>query len=185
MLYVINGLGTTLYKIGYSAANPERRLNELQTGSPYDLKLILLTDGEREDEAKIHNWMEKKGWRIKGEWFDIKNHDLFQLAFAIGLNREIKHRPVSILSNASSEKKDSESIFESFLERGWRYEKTSSFNTMLGTAFEDFWHEYFMYCKKYTEPSLKPDEVSRKLYDLKIGHKIDDQGTYIFNLRKK
>lgn len=185
MLYVINALSTTLYKIGYSAASPERRLNDLQTGCPYDLKLILITDGEREDEAKIHNWMDKQGWRFRSEWFDIKNHDLFKLMFQIGLSREVKVSPVSILSNATGEKMHDLGVFDQYLERAWRTEKTSAFNTSMGTAFEDFYHEYYMYCKRYSEPCLKGNEVQKLLYNRKIGYKIDDHGTYIFNLRKK
>lgn len=189
MLYVIEAIGTTLYKIGYSAAAPERRLNDLQTGCPYDLRLIFVCEGERAEESAMHNYMERKNWRVRdetGEWFDIKKHNLFLMLMEVGLGKkDIRNQAVSILSNASEGSRKEAVILSQWLEKGYKWEKSNSFNTILGVCFEDLWHEYFMYTTKYSLKRLTAKEVSKHLHDLRIGYKIDDSGLYYFNMRKR
>lgn len=67
MIYFIEGGNYT--KIGVSD-NPKKRLNELQTGNPFDLKIKFLTDGEYEKESRIHKALSL--YRVKGEWFYLK-----------------------------------------------------------------------------------------------------------------
>lgn len=189
MLYVIHALGTTLYKIGYSAATPERRLNDLQTGCPYDLKLIFLCEGERSDEAAIHNYMQRKGWRViidEREWFDIKQHDWILVTFETGLGKSgLRNKAVSLLSNASEGSNEEGKLFLQWLEKNYKWEKSSSFNTMLGVPFEEVYHQYFMYCAKYNIRRIPGKDVSKMLHDLKIGYKIDDSGLHYFNMRSR
>jgi len=66
----------SMFKIGYSG-NPAKRLQEMQIGSPVDLKLCyvmrLLKDDIRQAESTIHK--ELKKYKVRGEWFecDLEN----------------------------------------------------------------------------------------------------------------
>jgi hypothetical protein len=53
-------------KVGW-ARNPNKRLNELQVGSPWRLSLIGVVPGSQEDEKKLHRRFAAA--RISGEWF--------------------------------------------------------------------------------------------------------------------
>lgn len=65
-VYAIHAKGTRRVKIGYSV-EPEKRLNELQTGCPYSLILIGVRPGTVELERTIHRRL--KPLRLEGEWF--------------------------------------------------------------------------------------------------------------------
>ena len=68
-VYIIKA--DTFVKIGYSK-NPEKRLKEMQTGSPHDLKLIAKFPYETKESAAAK---EKEfhllfsAWHHRGEWF--------------------------------------------------------------------------------------------------------------------
>ena len=66
MVYFIEGGGYT--KIG-KADDPQKRLKELQTGSPFPLSLKFVTEGGFEKESQIHSALSK--YRFNGEWFEI------------------------------------------------------------------------------------------------------------------
>ena len=67
-LYVIQSARTGAFKVGRSSA-PERRLKQLQTGSPYLLKLVLVVPNMGHREKEIHGYL--KGYEGGGgdEWF--------------------------------------------------------------------------------------------------------------------
>ena len=68
-LYIIQSKQNGAVKIGISK-NPKKRLAQLQTGSPFKLKLILIIENRSDLEKKLHN--DLKSFRIrnyKGEWF--------------------------------------------------------------------------------------------------------------------
>lgn len=69
-LYIAQSHTTGAFKVGRSS-NPDRRLKDLQVGSPYKLKLILVVEDMGWRERQIH--MALKGYRsqgqMKGEWF--------------------------------------------------------------------------------------------------------------------
>lgn len=68
MIYFIKN--RTFVKIGYTS-NLNRRLNELQIGSPKQLKLIGLMEGDYQTEAGLHEAFKKH--RVKNtEWFAMK-----------------------------------------------------------------------------------------------------------------
>ena len=67
-IYVIQGKGTSRYKIGFT--NDLRgRLKSLQKGSPVDLEVLLVhhTDAHEELERALHKYFDSE--RIYGEWF--------------------------------------------------------------------------------------------------------------------
>ena len=68
-IYVIEESGNGYVKIGISN-EPSRRLADMQTGSPYDLTLLLVLEVEDAavTESFLHEVLEK--FRIRGEWFD-------------------------------------------------------------------------------------------------------------------
>ncbi len=55
-------------KIGRSI-NPEKRMSELKTGSPHELKILLIVKNHGHLEKKIH--IAFKVWRKEGEWFHL------------------------------------------------------------------------------------------------------------------
>lgn len=69
-LYIIQSDVTGAFKVGRSK-NPERRLKQLQTGSPYKLKLICVLENKGYQEKLLHSQLNESGRRCKGEWFDF------------------------------------------------------------------------------------------------------------------
>ena len=68
-LYIIQSKQSGAIKIGISK-NPKKRLAQLQTGSPFKLKLILIIENRADLEKRLHK--ELSCFRIrnyKGEWF--------------------------------------------------------------------------------------------------------------------
>ena len=69
-LYLIQTAVTGAFKVGRSS-NPKRRLQDLQVGSPYKLKIILVIEGAGYREPLVHKSL--AGYRsqgvMKGEWF--------------------------------------------------------------------------------------------------------------------
>jgi hypothetical protein len=69
-LYVIQTDITGAIKIGISN-NPKRRLRQLQTGSPYKLKLLTIVTGRGDLERSLHASLKPYKKACKGEWFDF------------------------------------------------------------------------------------------------------------------
>jgi len=67
-LYIIQSDKTGAIKIGRTK-NIKRRLKQLQTGSPYCLKIILLAEGMGHLEQKLHKDLAALKIRRNGEWF--------------------------------------------------------------------------------------------------------------------
>ena len=69
-LYILQSHTTGAFKVGRSS-NPERRLQDLQVGSPFKLKLILVIEGMGWRERRVHDALH--GYRsqgtYEGEWF--------------------------------------------------------------------------------------------------------------------
>lgn len=59
-------------KVGRSN-NISQRINELQTGNPYRIKLILEAPNRGVDERKLHDIMVQYRIRSDGEWFHEKS----------------------------------------------------------------------------------------------------------------
>jgi hypothetical protein len=59
-----------LIKIGLSD-NPKKRLSQLQTGSPYHLRLIHQMPGNEELEKFFHEYFKED--HVRGEWFRFSN----------------------------------------------------------------------------------------------------------------
>jgi len=67
-LYFIQSANTGMIKIGRSK-NPEKRLKQLQTGSPNKLKLIAVFEDMGDEEYGLHQRLREYKVRSNGEWF--------------------------------------------------------------------------------------------------------------------
>ncbi|MGA5873932.1 GIY-YIG nuclease family protein [Streptomyces cinereoruber] len=67
-MYLIGSTESPLVKIGWTD-NPERRLRNLQTGSPVPLTVLALFEGGAIVERELHHRFADK--RRHGEWFDL------------------------------------------------------------------------------------------------------------------
>jgi hypothetical protein len=56
-------------KIGF-AAEPARRVSELNVGSPSIHRLLGFIEGTKEQEAEAHRLLRR--WRVRGEWFRLE-----------------------------------------------------------------------------------------------------------------
>ena len=77
ILYIIQYGNTNQYKIGITK-NLNKRISELQVGSPYELRLVKIwthTTREKieEYERVIHRYLIKEGYQIRkdSEWFRL------------------------------------------------------------------------------------------------------------------
>lgn len=73
-----DGLERKLYKIGISHT-PEKRLQSLNTSSPFKLKMVhkFVATSAEEAEAKLHEKYDK--YRMNGEWFHLSSKDIAEL----------------------------------------------------------------------------------------------------------
>jgi hypothetical protein len=76
-VYIIQAIGTARVKLGYSI-EPEKRLRELQTGSPYELALLSKWRARPATERRLHR--EFAEYRVKGEWFELPRQLIERLA---------------------------------------------------------------------------------------------------------
>ena len=65
-VYFISEPNLERIKIGFSA-DPKSRLQQLQTGTPYELTLMGVVDGSLSLERHLHDTL--ADYRVKGEWF--------------------------------------------------------------------------------------------------------------------
>lgn len=75
VLKITDTANNVFYKIGL-AKNLEQRVNTLQTGNPFEIKIILsfYVESMIEEEKKLHFMFSHK--RLRGEWFNLTNDDL-------------------------------------------------------------------------------------------------------------
>lgn len=62
--------GGPFVKIGKTSGSPEGRLAELQTGCPYELKLLAYVPGGIKRERQLHR--EFRELHVRGEWFKFE-----------------------------------------------------------------------------------------------------------------
>jgi Meiotically Up-regulated Gene 113 (MUG113) protein len=75
-VYVVHALETTRIKIGFSF-EPEKRLEKMQTSSPFALVLIGACQGSFELEHRIHDRLQE--YRRVGEWFEFDPQEALRL----------------------------------------------------------------------------------------------------------
>jgi len=92
-VYVIHAVGTNRVKVGFSLT-PEKRLIELQTGSPFPLSLIGKREGTIGLERAIHFRL-REHWQT-GEWFEIDPAQCWEIVCAEPLPVPTIHAPDGI-----------------------------------------------------------------------------------------
>jgi hypothetical protein len=75
-VYFIRDDVTGLTKVGW-ALNPQKRLANLQTGSPVPLRLLGSIRGRRESEAYLHDLFAHA--RRHGEWFELPDEAIHKI----------------------------------------------------------------------------------------------------------
>jgi hypothetical protein len=97
MIYLIHCEKTNTCKIGFTD-NINGRFTALQTGNPYQLKLIAVIEGNYEREKHIHGIFDAN--RLHGEWFDYTSE--IKMAFdnpsLIESNKKIKRNNSKIIT---------------------------------------------------------------------------------------
>lgn len=77
-IYVFGNMKENICKIGFSV-DPEKRLDEVQTGCPYDLFILAIFDGTISLEKQLHRQYRQYRTRNKGEWFRLEGALLQEL----------------------------------------------------------------------------------------------------------
>tara|TARA_B100000745_G_scaffold286574_1_gene222614 strand:- start:5660 stop:5968 length:309 start_codon:yes stop_codon:yes gene_type:complete len=70
-LYIIQSAVTGSFKIGRTS-NVEKRICQLQTSSPYPLRLVVHIEGAGNQELALHKRLRDYRIRDNGEWFDVE-----------------------------------------------------------------------------------------------------------------
>ncbi|MDR8524668.1 GIY-YIG nuclease family protein [Shewanella fidelis] len=95
-LYLFRCTGSDFYKIGI-ANDVNLRKQNLQTGSPYDLKVIFYVESDIGDyEAREIIYLEKflhqvfDNYRVRGEWFELTFEHISDIACFLEFDRELE-----------------------------------------------------------------------------------------------
>lgn len=119
MVYFIRCKLTNLIKVG-TARDPVKRLNDLQVGSPGELEIIALFEGDYHVESKYHEQLQAH--RVRGEWFDIpddvidsiKEHGVWSFRSKLRPAQTPRDRAVALaMSEGLKEWTSSEDVYRS------------------------------------------------------------------------
>lgn len=67
-VYLISAVGTEYVKVGRSMSFPAKRVADMQTANPHELRLLAWTEGAYEyEEERLHSKYQL--FRVRGEWF--------------------------------------------------------------------------------------------------------------------
>ncbi len=61
------------YKIGITNNNVEGRIAQLQTGNPYEIKLVKTYKVPSTTESSLHGILKNSGLHERGEWFHLED----------------------------------------------------------------------------------------------------------------
>lgn len=79
MIYFLSVLNEEFIKIGFTDQIIEKRILALQTGNPYEIKMIFMVDGSLKQEKEIHRSLKEVFERLKvfnnpvNEWYSGNN----------------------------------------------------------------------------------------------------------------
>jgi len=97
MIYFVEAVGPDHIKIGFTDKPMEKRLDLLQTGNSFPLRVLGMMEGAKQDERRLHRQF--RGSRVRGEWFR-PTPELLNL-----IRTQTKHFPLIELMDASFSKK--------------------------------------------------------------------------------
>ena len=81
-LYVVSLVGTPYFKVG-RATDCQKRLRQIQAGSPIEARIVLQFAGAGYREPQLHKALMLH--RLNGEWFDCTLADIMRSAARLGL----------------------------------------------------------------------------------------------------
>lgn len=93
MIYFIQAHSGGPVKIGY-AANPEKRIAEIQRMSPVELKTLKIIEGDLKQEKELHKHFAK--FRLHGEWFDL-NEKMLNIVIPLPEKASEKKQPTRVV----------------------------------------------------------------------------------------
>lgn len=104
MIYFVQGKIGTPIKIGYtqSEASLASRVRSLQTGYPWELRVLGRCDGSLQDEHRVHQLF--ADYRLMGEWFDPapRMGEFIGLCEREGLEKAIEAHGAAVQADGSS-----------------------------------------------------------------------------------
>ena len=74
--YLVHCIGTNFYKIGISKISYEARLSTMQSGCPYELRLLTTAHSTHYKEVEKILHRKFKQFRIRGEWFELSQEQM-------------------------------------------------------------------------------------------------------------
>jgi len=77
-VYLMRAVGTNRCKIGYSSNVRARRGQIGGECAGYEVETLMVLDGNKDDERKLHRWLANRGEDLAVEWFDL-TPDLVQV----------------------------------------------------------------------------------------------------------
>jgi len=183
MIYVIRAVGTNYYKIGHSDRDDySLRLNELQTGSPYDLETLLYIDGDAKDEKRIHDAL--SSFRTRREWFEIDPDKMFVVMFSAILLRKPEYK---LVHEGSRQYKDHLKALWTpgyFVQQYYYHNKNSTFSTATGITLDELWLKYVEVTQTGGMPIDNKKTFLTHLKNLSVPFKAFD-GKIYFHLQRK
>jgi len=81
-LYVVSLVGTPYFKVG-RATDCQKRLRQIQAGSPIEARIVLQFAGAGYWEPQLHKALMLH--RLNGEWFDCSLGEIVRCAARLGL----------------------------------------------------------------------------------------------------
>ena len=81
-LYVVSLVGTPYFKVG-RATDCQKRLRQIQAGSPIEARIVLQIAGAGYREPQLHKALMLH--RLHGEWFDCSLGEIVRCAALLGL----------------------------------------------------------------------------------------------------
>lgn len=93
MIYFIQAVSGGPIKIGY-AADPEKRIAEIQRMSPIELRTLKVIEGDLRQEKGLHKHFAK--FRLHGEWFNL-NEGMLDIVIPLPEKTSEKKQPPRII----------------------------------------------------------------------------------------
>ena len=87
-VYLVHCVGTDFYKIGISKISYEARLSTMQSGCPYELRLLKTAHSTRYKEVEkiLHSKFRK--FRVRGEWFVFSQEQMEEIQSYVESNAQ-------------------------------------------------------------------------------------------------
>jgi hypothetical protein len=149
MIYLFKATKKNLYKIGEVLNDPARRLSDVQTSSPYDLELIVLADGDKEHEKKMHKLFEEyRVQRAGTEWFEFTVAELYKIILKLMFGDTWPIKNVFWPSDRLKKRMKQTFNLDEFLMENYQFSVENQFSTDEGLERSQIHDDILIYMKK-------------------------------------